>query len=123
MLSQSTSTGLVSLLAVAGTATADILFATSYNDASLNVLELNGKSLKVTSQSFDCGGQPTWMTLDFAKKVLYCLNEGWDNPASITSYRTGRDGKLETLDKLLVTKSPVASTLYGPGNSGLAVAH
>ena len=42
--------------------------------------------------------------------------------SSITSYKTSSDGKLETLDVLPVLKSPVASTLYGPGNGGLAVA-
>jgi 6-phosphogluconolactonase (cycloisomerase 2 family) len=122
MLGQLTSAGLLSLL-VAGSANAEILFATSYNEHSVSVLELSGKSLKVTSKSLACGSEPTWLTLDYDKKVLYCLNEGWGGNASVTSFKTARDGKLTTLDILPVLKSPVASTLYGPGNSGLAVAH
>jgi 6-phosphogluconolactonase (cycloisomerase 2 family) len=113
----------LSVLVAARAAAAVNLWATSYNDHTVTSLELKGKSLTVLGKNLDCGTQPTWLTLDKAKNTLYCLNEGWDPPSSITAYKTKRDGSLETLDILPVLKSPVSSTLYGPGNSGLFVAH
>jgi 6-phosphogluconolactonase (cycloisomerase 2 family) len=122
MLGDMMPTVLLSLL-LAIPASADILFATSYNDHALTTLNLKGSSLSVVSKSYDCGSEPTWLTLDYAKSVLYCLNEGWGGNASITSYKTGADGTLEKLDILPVLKSPVASTLFGPNNTELAVAY
>lgn len=114
---------LLSLL-LAAPATAQIIYASSYNDHSVTTLWLNGSSLTpVGKPSYDCGSEPTWLTLDHAKSVLYCLNEGWGGAASITSYSTAADGTLTKLDFLPVLKSPVASTLFGPSNSELAVAY
>src|SRR3569833_978551 len=75
-------------LALAGPAAADILFATSYNDTALTTLELKGSSLSVVSKSMDCGTEPTWLTLDYSKSILYFLNECLGGNASITSYKT-----------------------------------
>ncbi len=110
-------------LLLATPAAADVLFATSYNDHAVTALNLQGSTLSVISNSYDCGSEPTWLTLDYAKSVLYCLNEGWGGNASITSYKTGVNGSLAKLDLLPVLKSPVASTLFGPNNSELAVAY
>lgn len=107
---------------VATPAFAQILYATSYNDHSLTTLNLTGSSLATVSKSYDCGSEPTWLTLDYANSILYCLNEGWGGNASITSYKTGTNGALTELDLLPVLKSPVASTLFGSKNSELAVA-
>lgn len=101
---------------------AQILYATSYNDHAVTTLNLSGSSLSVVSKSYDCGSEPTWLTLDYSNSVLYCLNEGWGGNASITSYSTGVSGSLAELDFLPVLKSPVASTLFGSNNSELAVA-
>lgn len=116
-----TLTTLLSML-LAAPASASILFATSYNDHALTTLSLTGSSLSVVSKSYDCGSEPTWLTLDHAKSLLYCLNEGWGGNASITSYKTGVNGALTELDVLPVLKSPVASTLFGSDDSYLAVA-
>lgn len=112
----------LSVLVAARAVSAVHLWASSYNDHAVTTLELKGNALNVLDKNLDCGTQPTWLTLDKSKGLLYCLNEGWDGVSSITSYKS-KNGKLETLDVLTVLKSPVASTLYGPGNSGLAVAH
>ncbi|OIW24773.1 putative isomerase YbhE [Coniochaeta ligniaria NRRL 30616] len=106
----------------AAPAFAEILFATSYNDHALTTLNLSGSSLSTVSKSYDCGSEPTWLTLDYTNSVLYCLNEGWGGNASITSYKTSVGGALTELDFLPVLKSPVASTLFGANNSQLAVA-
>ncbi|KAH7029825.1 Lactonase, 7-bladed beta-propeller-domain-containing protein [Microdochium trichocladiopsis] len=104
-------------------ASADILFATSYNDHTVTSLRLEGSTLSVVGKNLDCGSEPTWLTLDKTKSRLYCLNEGWGGNASLTSYQTRADGKLTTLDILPVLKSPVSSTLWGANNERLAVAH
>jgi len=116
-----TSKTLRSLL-LAAPASASILYATTYNDHGLYTLNFNGSSLTTLATSYDCGTEPTWLTLDSAHSTLYCLNEGWEGVASITSYATAADGSLKKLDLLGVTKSPVAATLFGPDNSELAVA-
>ena len=104
-------------------ASAEIIYATSYNDHAVTALNLNGSSLTVLGTKLDCGSEPTWLTLDKAKGILYCLNEGWGGAASITSYMTSASGLLSTLDVLPVLKSPVSATLFGKGNSKLAVAY
>lgn len=109
--------------ALATPALTQTLYATSYNDHALTTLQLDGSSLKTVSKSYDCGSEPTWLTLDSANSVLYCLNEGWGGNSTITSYQTGAAGALTTLDILPTLKSPVASTLYGPKNANLAVAY
>lgn len=114
--------GLVALF-LAAPVSAVKLWATSYNDHALTTLDFSNDELSVVSKSLDCGSEPTWMTLDKAKSLLYCLNEGWGGAASLTSYKVNDDATLETLDVLSVLKSPVASSLYGPDNSGLAIAH
>jgi 6-phosphogluconolactonase (cycloisomerase 2 family) len=121
MLGNKLSVAIVSLV-LGSPATADILYATSYNDHSLNILSLQNGSLSVVAKSYDCGSEPTWMTLDIARSNLYCLNEGWGGNASITSYKKSANGSLTALDLLPVTKSPVAATLFGPNNNDLAVA-
>jgi hypothetical protein len=107
---------------LASPASAEIIYATSYNDHAVTALRLNGSSLTVLGHKYDCGSEPTWLTLDRTKGVLYCLNEGWGGAASITSYKTSA-GPLVTLDTLPVLKSPVSSTLFGPNNTKLAVAY
>jgi 6-phosphogluconolactonase (cycloisomerase 2 family) len=108
---------------LAAPASADIIFATSYNDHALTTLDFSGGKLtKVGSPKLDCGSEPTWLTLDSANSVLYCLNEGWGGASSITSYKASANGSLTTLDVLPVLKSPVASTLFGANSSRLAVA-
>jgi 6-phosphogluconolactonase (cycloisomerase 2 family) len=117
---------MISLTVLLATAvSAEVLYASSYNDHSVTVLNLDSAkgTLTAASRNYDCGSEPTWLTLDHAKSLLYCLNEGWGGKASITSYKTNADGSLVTLNVLPVLKSPVASTLYGPSNSGLAVAY
>lgn len=110
-------------LLLAMPASAEILFATSYNDHAVTSLNLQGSSLSVVGKNLDCGSEPTWLTLDKSKSRLYCLNEGWGGAASLTSYQTSSNGKLTTLDVLPVLKSPVSSTLFGANNEMLAVAH
>jgi 6-phosphogluconolactonase (cycloisomerase 2 family) len=99
------------------------LWATSYNDHALTTLELTGSSLNVLNKSADCGSEPTWLTLDKANSLLYCLNEGWGGAASLTSYKVNSDNSISTLDILPVLKSPVAASVYGPGHGGLAISH
>lgn len=124
MLTKRASSGLVALL-LATPSLASILWATSYNDHTVTSLDLNVRdgNLTVLSKSLDCGSEPTWLTLDYDKSVLYCLNEGWGGSASLTSYKTNQNGTLAPLVDISLLKSPVSSVLYGPNKSGLAVAY
>ena len=111
-------------LLLAASASASFLFSTSYNDHSLNILWFNGSSLSVFAKNFECGSEPTWLTLNYAKNALYCLNEGWGGNASITSYSIGGNGtSVKSQQILRALKSPVASTLLGTQQEDLAVAY
>ena len=115
--------GLLSLAAAPSSAV--LLYASSYNDRTVTTLDLDVEAgtLKTLSKVTDCGSEPAWLTLDKDQGILWCLSEGWSAESAIASYKTSADGTLETLGVWNVTKSPVSSTLYGPNNSGLAVAH
>lgn len=99
------------------------LWATTYNDHAVTTLDFTSAGLSVVEKNNDCGEEPTWLTLDKANSLLYCLNEGWGGAASLTSYQVNNDDSISTLDILPVLKSPVAASVYGPNNAGLAVAH
>ena len=61
---------------LASSASATFLFSTSYNDHSLNILYFDGSSLSAFAKNYDCGSEPTWLTVNYARSALYCLNEG-----------------------------------------------
>lgn len=115
---------LLSVLLASSSASATFLFSTSYNDHSLNILSYNGSSLSALAKNYDCGSEPTWLTVNTAKRALYCLNEGWGGNASITSYSIESNGSsVRTREVLPTLKSPVASTLFGTNQENIAVAY
>jgi 6-phosphogluconolactonase (cycloisomerase 2 family) len=122
MVKNTISVGLVALF-LSVPVSAVKLWATSYNDHAVTTLDFSGSSLSVLGKNLDCGSEPTWLTLDKANSLLYCLNEGWGGAASLTSYQVNSDDSISTLDSIPVLKSPVAGSVYGPNNGGLAVAH
>lgn len=99
------------------------LWTTSFFSHTVTTLDFDSNGLSVVSTNDQCGEEPTWLTLDKANSVLYCLNEGWGGAASLTSYQVKADDSIEALDILPVLKSPVAASVYGPDNDGLAIAH
>ncbi|XXG98277.1 hypothetical protein Hte_004600 [Hypoxylon texense] len=124
--------GLLSL-GLAGSASATLLYVTSYA-GTVTTLSLTlpdddsaattAATLETISNSTDCGPNPSWLSLDYSKNLLFCLDEGFNGPyGGVTSFYTNDDGTLTTLNKLDVIQGPVSIAEFGVGGHGLAIAH
>lgn len=90
---------------------------------TLSLVETKKAKLEVVASDAGCGLNATWLTLDYPKSILYCLDEAYDQPnGSLSSYKIESDGNLVQLDKVLTLGGPVSSVIYGHGGRGLAVA-
>ncbi|OAA47629.1 Lactonase, 7-bladed beta propeller [Metarhizium rileyi] len=118
---------LLLLLTPAQAAAPDMLYVSSYSGKITTlvpgVLE-KGVGLSKVSSTDECGASPSWLTLNRANSTLFCINEDLaSGKGSISSFKTSAKGSLTSLGKTDTTGSPVSGVLYGPGKSGLAVAH
>ncbi|KAG5920882.1 hypothetical protein E4U53_003859 [Claviceps sorghi] len=120
-------------LAASGTTTSRFLYVTSYG-GDVTTLDLGGTCvrdcgaqvplLRTVSSTDGCAGSPSWLTLDRAKSVLYCVDEGFKTAnGSLSSFATSARGVLRRLDKVPTLKGPVSAVLYGQRRKGLALAH
>ncbi|KFY90621.1 hypothetical protein V500_05085 [Pseudogymnoascus sp. VKM F-4518 (FW-2643)] len=104
-----------------------VLYATHYT-GTLSVLSLTTQGstsrLSVVSSKKTCGSQPSWLTLDSANRVLYCLDEA-DDGATLNAYAASPSGALTQSAQIRIAGGAVHSTLYGgpDGRSFQAVAH
>lgn len=121
------------LLALAAKAMATHLFVTDYS-GTLTTLKLENSSLTAIHTNTDCGPSASWLTIDNAKKRLYCLNEAAASATAngtLVSYSiNSKDGSLTKLASIPTINGPVSAVLYGPGTSssssgplGIALAH
>ncbi|KAI1876841.1 uncharacterized protein JN550_000913 [Neoarthrinium moseri] len=120
--------GLLSLQLVTPSS-ATLLYVSSYA-GTITTLNLTVPSGDTSSASIDtiststrCASSPSWLTLDYPKSLLYCTNEGFTTPGSISSFKTNNDGSLVQLDQLDVILGPVSAVVFGEGGHGLALAH
>ncbi|KAI2602223.1 putative isomerase YbhE [Hypoxylon sp. NC1633] len=123
--------GLLSL-GLAASASATLLYVSSYA-GTVTTLSLTlpddasaatTATLEPISNSTDCGPNPSWLSLDFSKNFLFCLDEGFNGPyGGVTTFFTNEDGSLTTLNKLDVIQGPVSIAKFGVGGHGLALAH
>ncbi|KAI0111492.1 putative isomerase YbhE [Daldinia grandis] len=124
--------GLLSL-GLAGQASATLLYVSSYA-GTVTTLRLTlpddgsataaATTLESISNSTGCGPNPSWLSLDYSKNLLFCLDEGFNGPyGGVTTFFTNDDGTLTTLDTLDVIQGPVSIAEFGVGGSGLAIAH
>lgn len=120
----------LSAVLAAGPAAADLLYVSSYSGSvtTLNLTSCTGGSsvppMKPVSSSQACGSSPTWLTLDHANAVLYCLDENLSGGnGSLNSLRTNADGSLTHLDSIDSNPGPVSAVIYGTKGNGLTMAH
>ncbi|KOS17740.1 Uncharacterized protein ESCO_002963 [Escovopsis weberi] len=82
------------------------------------------QQLHPTSVSAQCSTNPSWLTLDAPKDVLYCLDEGLNTvDGTLTSLKTNKDGSLSVLDQRPTLNGPVSGVFYGHNRNGLVMAH
>jgi hypothetical protein len=130
MLKSLGSAGLLLSLPLVTPSSATLLYVASYAGTvtTLNLTLPSGNfssaSLEAISTSTGCATSPSWLTLDFPRSVLFCMDEGLTTPlGSLTSFQTNVDGSLVQLDQLSVISGPVSGVIYGDGRDGLALAH
>ncbi|KAI1335828.1 putative isomerase YbhE [Xylariaceae sp. FL0016] len=71
-----------------------------------------------------CGVNPSWLTLDYSKNLLFCTDEGLnEKTGSLASLSINPNGSLTSLAKLEVILGPVSLAQYGTDGDGLAAAH
>lgn len=116
------------LAALAATGAATTLYVSSYA-GSVTTLSLtksySSYGLTNTSSSQDCGLSPSWLELDKANGILYCIDEGLTTPnGSINTLKTSADGVLTPIEHHDTIAGPVGSIFYNPGKeSAITLAH
>lgn len=112
-------------LLLAGSTTATRLYVTSYAGTvtTLDLVEGATAKLETVASTTACGANPSWLTLDYSKSLLYCLDEAWgQSTGAITSFSTRANGSLTTLATAELVAGPVNIAEFGVGGSGLAIA-
>lgn len=116
-------------LSAAATTSATNVFVSDYA-GHLTSFALNEQpgnySLTQISQSTDCAPNPSWLTLDADRGLLYCLNEGLETlNGSLSSFAINPNGSLTHVKSATTLSGPVNGVLYGPaaGQRGIALAH
>jgi hypothetical protein len=104
------------ILGLSTTTVATNLFVSSYagNVTSLSLTESNGTvSLAPTSYNAACGPNPSWLTLDVDRGLLFCLNEGLTSPnGSLSSFLVNRNGTLQPVKNQTTISGPVYGGQY-----------
>lgn len=96
------------------------LFAAQSN-GDLSTLSLtrhaNLYNLSVTSTTREGGGNPSWLNIDSAERLLYCLDRGQGNvtKGSLNSFRIGEKGVLSRIDRVDAPFSGVAAEYFDAG--------
>ena len=118
-------------LALPTASSATLMYVTSYA-GTLTTLNLttpavgdnsSKASLAQVSVTDGCAGSTSWLTLDSANNILYCLDEAFASPnGTLVTFRTSDNGTLTQLDKVPTLGGPVSAVLYGSNATGLAVA-
>jgi len=117
------------LLALGVATSATNLFVSSYsgNVTTFSLTESNGTvSLNSTFSNSDCGPNPSWLTIDASRGLLFCLNEGLTAPnGSVSSFIINRDGSLDHVKNETTISGPVNGVIYGnpAGRRAIALAH
>ncbi|KAH7183546.1 Lactonase, 7-bladed beta-propeller-domain-containing protein [Fusarium flagelliforme] len=103
------------LLGSAALANAVNLFVADYS-GKVTTLKLtektNGHDLTVASIAPECQPTPSWLTLDKANNVLYCLDRGpWQQPGSLNSFKIGTNGALKHVARVRAPSEGVAGEI------------
>ncbi|OJJ00741.1 hypothetical protein ASPVEDRAFT_61359 [Aspergillus versicolor CBS 583.65] len=116
---------------LSGYAMASRLYAASYA-GTVTELRLSKPGLHyhlaAVSHTNECGTSPSWLMVDRANGILYCLDEAVDFAnATLSSLKMNSNGSLATVQQLQTVAGPVSSTFYTPAHAPdrqfLALAH
>ncbi|KAH6607554.1 hypothetical protein Trco_003867 [Trichoderma cornu-damae] len=117
------------LLCTGSLASAGLVYVSSYSQTVTTLNYTHGQNagiqkLSPVAVSQGCSDNPSWLTLDEAGSVLYCLNEGLNTPnGALTAFKTTPGGPLQELGQVTTPNGPVSGVVFGNNRKGLAVAH
>jgi len=100
------------------------LYVASYS-GNVSTLALTDSGLDFSSTTSFCGPSPSWLTWDSFNRLLYCTDEGLNQPeGSVSSFKAADDGQLAGLGHQTTIPGPVSAVKFGTSfYRGLAVAH
>ena len=110
-------------------ATATNLFITDYSGdiTSVSLTEPGGNyTISKTFTNTQCAPNPSWLTVDVDRGLLFCLNEGLTSKnGSLSSFLINSDGSLTHVRNATTINGPVSGVIYGEaaGQRGLVLAH
>lgn len=120
-------TAIAALGALAVSATNIFVSDYSGNITSLSLTEKNGSYvLNQTHQTTECAPNPSWLTIDANRGLLFCLNEGLESlNGSMSSFTINTDGSLTHVKNQTTISGPVNGVIYGnpAGQRGIVLAH
>lgn len=117
------------VLALSAAASATTLFVSSYagNITSLSLSAINGTyNLTDTFFNDQCAPNPSWLTIDANRGLLFCLNEGLESVnGSLSSFIINGDGSLNHVKNASTISGPVSGVIYGAaaGRRAIALSH
>ena len=130
MLVPHATTLLPTLLFLATPILAINLYVSSYSGLlttlSLTSTSNNSYSLSKVASTTQCGPNPTWLTIDTNRGLLFCLNEGLTSVnGSLSSFTISSNGSLTHVQNTTTISGPVAAVIFGEpaGQRGIALAH
>lgn len=80
---------------------------------SLDVATGKNSSLIASHRTTECASNPSWLTLDTANKILYCVDRASNSVVngSLNSFSVGDTGALVHIDRIPVSSSGVAGEI------------
>ncbi|KAK3696762.1 hypothetical protein LTR37_017786 [Vermiconidia calcicola] len=115
--------------AAAAVASATNLYIADYAGMITTVSLTESKGNYTLTETFtnkQCAPNPSWLTVDANRGLLFCLNEGLATPnGSLSSFTINPDGNLAHVKNAPTINGPVSSVIYGnaAGQRGLVLAH
>ena len=94
---------------------------------SASLTENNGTySLNETFTTNKCAPNPSWLTVDVDRGLLFCLNEGLETAnGSLSAFTINSDSSLTYVKNATTISGPVNGVVYGnaAGQRAIALAH
>ncbi|KAL7937996.1 Lactonase, 7-bladed beta-propeller domain-containing protein [Trichoderma chlorosporum] len=117
------------LLCAGNLASAGLVYVSSYSETVTTLNYTHGQNtgilkLSPVAVSESCSDNPSWLTLDSADSILYCIDEGLNTPdGALTAFKTSPGGTLQQLGQVSTPNGPVNGVVFGNNRHGLALAH
>lgn len=83
------------------------------NVTSLSLDVGKNSSLVTSHRTTECATNPSWLTLDAANRILYCVDRATNSAVngSLNSFSVGQTGDLVHIDRVPVASSGVAGEI------------